>query len=176
MRLIAPGRRKRDLRRRRRRARKERRRRVAAPVLGRRITPARDTSPGLEALLPVVWTTHAIERYRERIRDLDTDHVRAELDRLLDHATVTAAPPEWAEPTSEAVAWLIAGDIACPLVRDGPTLVAATLLVRGGIGDTYRQNVNETKARRRASKRQLRRDRRWEGKRPRPIDDGWEAA
>jgi hypothetical protein len=79
---------------------------------------------------------HALRRWSERISGMPADRVMVEVAQLLGSATVSQAPPPWAEDLrqhTKADAWLVLDDLAAaPLRRtgDGPAEVwtAATVV------------------------------------------------
>ena len=91
--------------------------------------------------LPVNFSTHARERFAERLRSGSSDAVD-ELSRMLASAIVTTKRPGWFGDSEErAAAYLLLGeDVVLPLVaRANGELVATTLITRGSMGEEKRQ-------------------------------------
>jgi hypothetical protein len=135
------------------------------PLRRRRQRPPEPTIPSGAAPLaldtplpPIRFSQHAVQRFRERVRDQGSDRLaRRELARLAEGGHVTAEPPSWLTSEEEAPdAWLILGpDVCCPLVRrtDGRTgpqvlLLASSVITRGSLGPVARESRNAGRVRR----------------------------
>lgn len=127
----------------------------------------RGRARGAGAVKPVKVTTHAVERYRERVKPaLTYDQAFEDVVRMLrQHATFIDELPGWAWQLPDgieldeellrdfAAVALIGGDIALPLIDKGDVLLAVTCLARSGLPDGARRHVNMTKQRRRRRRR-----------------------
>lgn len=120
--------------------------------------------------VPLVWTSHVLTRYAERLAGSQEGRPEATvalaLSRMLAAARIVRERPTWIRgEENQAVAWLILGDdVAVPLGanRDGE-LVALTLMARGEYAPVHRANLNSNRRRRADAKRRSR----TEGKRGR---------
>ena len=99
-----------------------------------------------------VWfTTHAIERYVERLRPaLTKAAARRELVRLCEVAEITADRPGWLGLGEATDAYLLIGeDVALPVMRGHTGWVAITCMTRGCLAPSERRARNRAnKARR----------------------------
>lgn len=109
------------------------------------------------SLLEIQLTTHAIERFQQRVRPgLDLEAAGDELARLLATAAIVQDPPDWFARRQARVAcsYLVVGDLVLPLQQsrsgDG-TLVAVSCIPRGSLSEMARARRNS--ARRRANLR-----------------------
>jgi hypothetical protein len=108
------------------------------------------------ASVVVKLTSHAVDRYRERVRPgLDVQHARIDLERLLSLGEITSWAPCWLQPRQHQAAafYLTVGDISLPLDpnrEDRERLVALTCLVRGSLSDCARLSRNQRRSRRTA--------------------------
>ena len=105
----------------------------------------------------VRFSRHAIQRYRDHVRDCGEDQAERELAQLLKDATVQPDPPDWVvrrEQTADGWLWLTS-DLACPLsARPSGPMVAVSVFARGALGETERRWRTERRAYDRQSKRQ----------------------
>jgi hypothetical protein len=105
------------------------------------------------------FSTHALERYRERVgTGLDPDTVRARLLALAGCAELCPDPPGWlaARAREESILYLLIGtDIVFPLTygRDRQTWIAKTCLAHGGLSDAVRHRRSTVSATKRARRR-----------------------
>jgi hypothetical protein len=123
----------------------------------------------------MVFTRHAIRRYRERVRPTLTDEQAGmELERLRPLMTTQRWQPAWANAdTREATAWLLLGDGVCfPLKHN----VVVTCFARGTIDGALRARRNLERARRTQLARVKRHDTRNSRRVVRPVRDEREAA
>lgn len=94
-------------------------------------------------------TDHALERFQQRVRDIERGPALREMFRMLPLSECRPEPPDWLDrDVEEGVHWRIYGDVAF-LVRAGNVVI--TVYVRGGrsAGDTRR--ARRARARRRIS-------------------------
>jgi hypothetical protein len=101
-----------------------------------------------------VTTTHAVERFRERVRPgLTWDAAERELAQLLRAGEAKPEAPSWLADVQRQRAdlYLIVGDIVFPLaaseVRPGRWLVT-TCIARGGLSGVARKRRNDRRRRR----------------------------
>lgn len=81
-------------------------------------------------------TDHAIDRYVERVKPGYSDEqARDEILRLLWECQATEGRPEWIASRFPAARWLVVGDIAFPIARDGRGERILTCLVKGMLGE-----------------------------------------
>lgn len=104
--------------------------------------------------LPVTFSNHAIERYRDRLRPaLSIDQAKLELERISAHSVFDTDGPSWmtVERKERNNSFLEIGDAAFPLEPsdDGETLVAKTCLVRGSLSPQARDRRNRMRRTRR---------------------------
>ena len=97
--------------------------------------------------LPVTFSAHAVERYRDRLRPaLPIDQAKLELERISAHSVIDPDGPDWMseERKSRNDSFLEIGDAAFPLETswDGSSLVAKTCLVRGSLSPEARDRRN----------------------------------
>jgi hypothetical protein len=111
-------------------------------------------------------TTHAVHRFRERVRPgLGWSAAEEELERLLEYAELQAAPPTWLadRQATSADAYLIIADIVLPLAksRTGRDVwLVKTCLTRGGISEKTRDRRNSLRRARPQQSSRSRRNRR----------------
>lgn len=101
----------------------------------------------------VYLSDHAIERYRERVRDLPLERVGRELRSLADQGTLEAELP-WKIGQGEAApdAYLVISDgVALALRKDGNHWLAVTTLVRDHYSPARRAARKKRRRRRRYS-------------------------
>lgn len=116
----------------------------------------------------VALTTHALERYCERVRPLAVDQARAELAALLEQCgELLAGGPDWVDSDSDEWFVVLGDDVALPLSpprsRGGPW-IAVSCLTRGL--PTARER--RSRARHRSSRRARRYAQSRPGRRPLP--------
>lgn len=102
-----------------------------------------------EVAAVVAITTHAAERYRERVKPhLSLDRARWELEQLAAVAGPPSPnPPAWIKRLEPAPLWLeISDGLALALSHRG---VALTVLIRAGLSEGAREARNAYKKRRR---------------------------
>lgn len=103
-------------------------------------------------------STHAIDRYRERVRPgLDRKATKHEIEHLIQVGEVTKMPPEWCggdRDTSDGAFLLIGNDLVLPLRGEGEELTAVTCLVRGTISARERRRRRARKMNRKPPRRQ----------------------
>jgi hypothetical protein len=106
-------------------------------------------------------STHAVERYVERVKPhLGYDEAFEEL-RALVKGGRGGPPPAWAPEAPVGEVWLHVSDgIALPLVATGTGWLAETVLIRGGVAGFTRERRNDRRKRRpfRTGSRAKRRD------------------
>ena len=99
----------------------------------------------------IVPTTHAVTRYRERVRPaLNWDAAEHELVRLVASAVWQPEAPSWLIATS-ADMYAVVGDVVFPLVASKTHVgrwLAVTCITRGCLGDAARRQRNEVRRRR----------------------------
>lgn len=108
-----------------------------------------------------VWfTTHAIERYVERVRPaLTKAAARCELVRLCEVAEVALERPAWLGLGEATDAFLLLGDdVVLPLVRGHTGWVAITCMTRGCISPAERMARNNRNRARRYARSHKRRE------------------
>lgn len=99
-------------------------------------------------------TTHAISRFRERVRPaLTWTHAEREFNHVLALAEATPHPPAWMaeRQRQHADLYLVLGDLVMPLAASAVTpgrWLVTTCLTRGGISDLARQTRNSRRQRR----------------------------
>jgi hypothetical protein len=106
--------------------------------------------------LSIGLTSHAVDRFQERVRPgLSHEQAEEELGRLIRFGEVSSAPPRWLADTQRqrAAFYLLVGDIVLPLdphPAQRERLQALTCLVAGGISEAARERRNSLRARRRS--------------------------
>lgn len=106
------------------------------------------------AILDCHLTTHAIGRFRERVRPaLAWEHAEAEFRAVLALAEETSLPPAWLAELQRQRAdmYLVLGDLVMPLTRSAITpgrWLVTTCLTRGGLCDVARKARNDRRQRR----------------------------
>ena len=109
----------------------------------------------------VLLSTHAIERFNERVRPgLDYASAAVELARLVLAAELSTEPPTWLAATQaqRSAMYAVIGDLVLPLDpsrQDQAALCALTCLARGSISSHTRER--RTRARKGARGRRGRR-------------------
>ena len=99
-------------------------------------------------------TTHAISRFRERVRPaLTWEHAEREFNAVLALADATPHAPAWLaeRQRQHAALYLVLGDLAMPLAASTVTpdrWLVTTCLTRGGISDLARETRNSRRQRR----------------------------
>jgi hypothetical protein len=124
----------------------------------------------------ITVSDHAVERYIERIRDLDQIAARVQLEQLLDGASVRADPPPGlrAEEQADAWAWITEdGAIVAPLMGHRGGLHAVSVYAKGGLSEVARARRTREKQYRRASKSFSKRIKHPGRPRPEPTGDEW---
>lgn len=120
----------------------------------------------------VIITTHAIERYIERVRPgLDHDSAKNDILRLALVGEFSPGPPEWKEAYAmewKPTRWLIVGDVCFPMVGER----AVTCIVKGSLPETMRQERNRARRHERRAASAKRAAKRYgSGTKPQPRDD-----
>lgn len=106
------------------------------------------------AVLDCHLTTHAISRFRERVRPaLTWERAEREFNAVLAVAEATQHAPAWlaARQRQHADLYLVLGDLAMPLTASAVTpgrWLVTTCLTRGGISDLGRDKRNSRRERR----------------------------
>jgi hypothetical protein len=101
------------------------------------------------AMLDCYLTTHAIARFRERVRPaLAWEQAEAEFRAVLSLAEEAPHPPAWlaGRERQSADMYLVLGDLVMPLARSAVTpgrWLVTTCLARGGISDLARKARND---------------------------------
>ena len=99
-------------------------------------------------------TTHAISRFRERVRPaLTWEHAEREFNLVLALADATPHAPAWVaeRQRQHADLYLVLGDLVMPLTASAVTpsrWLVTTCLTRGGISDLARATRNSRRHRR----------------------------
>lgn len=99
-------------------------------------------------------TTHAISRFRERVRPaLTWEHAEREFRAVLALAEETLHAPAWLaeRQRQHADRYLVLGDLVMPLTPSAVTpgrWLVTTCLTRGGISDVAREGRNSRRRRR----------------------------
>ena len=104
----------------------------------------------------IVLTTHAAERYQERVRPaLDTERARDELEHLIHLSEATPEPPCWTDTAQEGDQYLNVSDGVCVVLERGESgrLHAVTVLTRGEMSAGARAARNARKAQLRRARR-----------------------
>ena len=129
-------------------------RRSAPPLLRLSDLPATGEVPADR--LAIIFTNHAVERHRERVRTAASlEAVRAELEGRSRRSRSRAVEPAWwrSEPADDGYLLIVQGEVAAPLTERGSVAVAKTILSRSEIHPGGREHRNEFKANRRAGRR-----------------------
>ena len=128
---------------------------------------------------PIRFTVHAIDRYREHVRDCPKEQAGRELAALAANAAVKPEPPAWVVRREEtADGWLVlTEDLCCPLkAQSSGEMLAVSLLARGSLGEGERRWRSERKTYDRASRHHSKSKRKISGERPRldPEASEWD--
>lgn len=117
-------------------------------------------------------STHALERYAERVKPaLSIAVCRQELDVLLSAVPVSPAPPAWKFPAEdEAPFYAVLSDGIAAAINDNG--VVATVIVRGGEPDDMKDRRREWKRQQR-QRRHANKDRLPQIRKARIEDEAW---
>jgi hypothetical protein len=96
----------------------------------------------------IMFSAHALERFRERVRPaLSPRDAESDLRRLAGLGEVVDGAPAWLADNQQqhAVCYLVVGDVVFPLGparEDATMLCARTCIARGGLSDLARERRN----------------------------------
>lgn len=100
----------------------------------------------------IIFTTHAIERFRDRVRPgLSFADAEVELARLAPAGQVVSESPDWhaRRAAQRALCYLVIGDLVLPLkaAHQPGRYVATTCIPKGGLSEASRQRRNRHRSR-----------------------------
>jgi hypothetical protein len=113
--------------------------------------------------LPVAWSEHAVEQFAERVRAMKPEAAARELRRMLPSAKVTTERPEHIAAHPGWRAYLVLGDLVCPLFANAWRLRTATILWPNTTqmhSPVRRDRVNASRQRGTAARRRIRSEKR----------------
>jgi len=118
----------------------------------------------------MILSSHAIERYRDRVKPhLTFEEAGDELRRLVRHATISSQRPSWTNDEREDATYAVLSDgiVLVVLSDQYAARIAVTCLTRGGVSDEARAKRNRRRPRRTVFGGRSRKDRR---RRPAEFD------
>jgi hypothetical protein len=130
--------------------------------------PLSGWTQGPADMFPVQWSPHSVERWSERVREMEPDVAARELSRMLAGAVVTKSRPDWVKARYADAYLLLGSEIALPLHanRLGELVASTTLTKAMPASDEDRERENAWRRTSRAGKRASRLAQKHSGRRP----------